>query len=250
MYDKIGAALGVLAVGVAGWAAYRTTQPVLVNSSIHGDTIRNYLMTNPEVLVEAAQVYEQRQREQEAAADGDLIASNRDAIFNDGYSLVAGNPDGDLTIVEFSDYNCGFCKRAHGEIARFLEADPNVRIVVKEFPILGPGSTLAARAALASRSQKEGALSKAFNDALMSHRGGHSEASVLSIAEEVGLNIDTLRVDMQDPAIEQRIQETYQLAQSLRINGTPAFIVGKQVIRGFVEAESLRQIAAEARTDG
>lgn len=250
MLGKIGVALSVIALGVAGLAYHRTTQPVVVQSSIPGEAIRAYLLENPEVIVEAVNVYEQRQKEKEAAADGDLITSNSDEIFNDGFSLISGNPDGDITVVEFSDYNCGFCKRAHGEMEKFVAADGNVRVVLKEFPILGASSVLAARAALASANLEGGAKYPAFNEALITHKGSHSEETVMALATKVGIDPAALAEAMKDKEIEKQIQRTYALAKTLKINGTPAFIIGDQVIRGYVPAEQLEALAKRARADG
>lgn len=285
MYGKIGVGLGAVALLVSGFTAYNTmgnrinVEPAVVHGAftdylnrnpatvgdavasymdsrpaapggVSGEAIRGYLLSNPEVIYEAIQVYEQRQELAEAAADGDLITSNREEIFNDGYSIVRGNPDGDITMVEFADYNCGFCKRAHTEVEKFVEADGNIRLIIKEFPILGPGSITAARVALASARQQDGALYGPFNDALMVHRGSHTEDTVFSIAEKIGLDTEQLRKDMEDEAISTKINRTYALAQKLRINGTPAFIMGDQVVRGFVPADNLSALAEQARSDG
>ena len=250
MFGKIAAAVSVIALGVAGLAYYRTTQPLVVQSSISGDAIRGYLLENPGVIVEAVNVYEQQQRAAEAAADGELISGNSEELFNDGFSLVSGNPDGDITVVEFSDYNCGYCKRAHGEMEKFVAADGNVRVVLKEFPILGPGSVIAARAALASSKIDGGDRYPAFNEALITHRGSLSEETVMSLAEKVGLDPAALAEAMQDESIVKQIERTHTLARALKINGTPAFVIGDQVVRGFVPADRLQALAAAARADG
>ncbi len=286
MYGQIGAGLGAIALVISGYtfmttvnkpvrvnpatvqAAFTdhlTQNPALVSSAVSnymnarpgvaaaaptGEAIREYLLTNPGVIVEAINAYEAQQQLAAAAADGDLITTNAKEIFEDGFSIVRGNPDGDITLVEFADYNCGFCKRAHTEVENFVEADGNIRLVIKEFPILGDGSVLAARAALASARQEDGAKYPEFNDALMIHRGAHNEASVIRIAEQVGLDVAKLRVDMEDDAIKDQINRTYALAQKLRINGTPAFIMGDQVVRGFVPADQLELLANSAREEG
>ena len=285
MYGKIGAALGAAALLVSGATFYQTTgkrinvEPAVVHGAftdylnrnpatlgdavagymssregagggVSGEAIRSYLMTNPEVIVEAIAEYENRQKLAAAAADGDLIADNKAEIFDDGYSIVRGNPDGDVTLVEFADYNCGFCKRAHTEVEKFVEADGNIRVIVKEFPILGPGSITAARVALASRKQQDGKLYPELNDALMLHRGSHTEETVFSIAEKLGLDVDQLREDMDDEDIQEQINRTYALAQKMRINGTPAFIMGDQIVRGFVPADNLMGLAKQVRSDG
>ena len=285
MYGKIGMALGAIALAVSGWTAfssanksinvkpqvvhaaftdylvrnpdtvgdsvtsYMDANPGAVSAAPSGDAIRSYLLTNPGVIVEAINVYEEQQKLAEAAADGQLVAANAEELFNDGFSIVRGNPEGDLTVVEFSDYNCGFCKRAHTEVEKFVKADGNIRLVIKEFPILGEGSVFAARAALASGMQGDGALYPDFNDALMAHRGSHTEASVMKIAGEVGLDVAALEKDMQSEDVRLRINRTYELAQTLKINGTPAFVIGGEVVRGYVPADRLAQFAEVARED-
>lgn len=253
MFDKIAAALSVIALGAASFAVYKTTTPSAVpGSAPDSAAIEKYLQENPQAIIASLETYEREEREriarEQAEADVEIVAANREAIFEDGFSLVTGNPDGDLTLVEFSDYNCGYCKRAHGEVAKFLEADGNIRLIVKEFPILGPGSVVAGRAALASTMQEDGAKYKAFSDALMEHRGSHNEDSVMKIAEEVGLDVEQLAKDMESQEIEKRIRATYALAEKLKINGTPAFIIGDQVMRGFVPAERLEELARSARS--
>jgi len=220
MFDKVAAAFSVVAIGAAGYAVYqtgkmsgtvqRTAAAVSAQQSGGSATSQNaeatvtdrmieaYLRDHPEVLVASLEQFQRDQR------------------FEDGYSLVAGNPDGDITLVEFSDYNCGYCKRAHSIVADFIEADGNVRLVVKEFPILGPGSVLAGRAALASAMQDDSKKYAAFNDALMKHRGSHSEESVTKIAQSVGLDLEQLEVDMNSPEIDAMVERTAALAHTAR----------------------------------
>jgi len=285
MYGKIGAALGAIALAVSGYTAFTTSNqrinvdpqvvhaafgdylarnPDTVGTSVRaymdarpgiaaeaptGDAIRAYLLANPEVIVEAINVFEANQKLAAAAADEELVATNAKEIFEDGFSIVRGNPEGDITVVEFADYNCGYCKRAHTEVEKFVAADGNIRLVIKEFPILGEGSVFAARAALASGMQGDGALYPDFNDALMAHRGSHTEASVMKIAGEVGLDVAALEKDMQSEDVRLRINRTYELAQTLKINGTPAFVIGGEVVRGYVPADRLAQFAEVARED-
>jgi protein-disulfide isomerase len=230
--------------------SYLDARPGVVAAAPQGEAIREYLLTNPGVIVEAINAYEAQQKAAEAAADGNLITTNAKEIFEDGFSIVRGNPEGDITMVEFADYNCGFCKRAHTEVEKFIEADGNIRLIIKEFPILGDMSVLAAKAALASAMQDDGDKYPAFNDALMVHRGSHTEASVMAIASEVGLDVDKLKADMETDTIKDQINRTYALAQKLRINGTPAFIMGDQVVRGFVPADRLKALADTAREEG
>lgn len=208
--------------------------------------IRDYLIVHPEVILEALEVLEQRRNDAQAKADADLIASSTAALFEDGYSHVFGNPEGDVTIVEFSDYRCGYCKRAHPDVQRLLAEDGKIRLVLKEFPILGPESTLAARVAMAAlREDPKGYA--ALHDAMMAHKGALDEATIFGLATSVGLDANALRLAMADPAIEANIRRTYELAQALRVEGTPAFVIGDRVLRGFAPYDAMAQMVAEAR---
>lgn len=208
--------------------------------------VRRYLLEHPEVIMEAVQVLERRRAEAEAEAGRAAVARHMDELANDGYSVVAGNPDGDVTIVEFTDYNCGFCRRAHPETRALLESDPNLRLVIKEFPILGPESRVASEAAMAAVAQGR-ELYLAFNDAMMRHGAKLDARAVWRIADEVGLDVDRLKADAKDPEIAARIARTQALAQALGIDGTPSFVIGDQVEKGYRPLEVLRERVAEVR---
>ncbi len=211
--------------------------------------IRAYILEHPEVIVEAMQVLETRQKADAKDADRQRISDLSDAIFNDGFSHARGPADADVTVVEFSDYRCPYCKRAHDSVEALLEADPKVRVIVKEFPILGPESAYAARAAMAALEQG-GDRYEAFADAMMTHQGQLPEAEVKRLAAESGLDVDRLVKDMEKPEIAANIRKTYDLARKLEINGTPGFIIGDEVVRGFVPYEALRELVETVRRAG
>lgn len=205
---------------------------------------RDYLLNNPEVIVDAVKQMEVRQR---AAQENELTAvltARHDEIFNDPASPVGGNAAGDVTLVEFFDYNCPYCRQAAPIMQQLQQADSGVRIVFKEFPILGPGSRFAARAALAS--QKQGKYLE-FHDAMMIYKGSISESSTLEVAAKVGLDIEQLKADMADPAIDAAIQTNFDLADALRVSGTPTFVSGKEVTRGLVDLDTMTRLIATAR---
>jgi protein-disulfide isomerase len=208
--------------------------------------IRAYLLEHPEVLFEAIQILESRREAGKLQADAELIAENRQALFDDGVSWVGGNPQGDITLVEFSDYRCSYCKRAHPDIHELLETDPNLRYVVKEFPILGPDSTAAARMALAAL-QLDPDRFGALNDSLMRFDGTLTEPVAYQIAAHVGYDIAALKTAAADPEIDARIAETYRLARALGLEGTPSFILGDRIIRGYLPLDAMRTAVAEAR---
>jgi len=208
--------------------------------------IRAYLLEHPEVLYEAIQILESRREADKRQADANLVAENRQAIFHDGVSWVGGNPDGDVTLVEFLDYRCGYCKRAHPDIQALIESDPNLRYVVKEFPILGPDSTTAARMAVAALKLNPDRY-RVLNDILMRFDGQLSEAAAYQIAAHAGYDIAALKEAAADPEIDARIAETYGLARKLGLEGTPSFIVGNRIIRGYLPLDAMRDAVVAAR---
>ncbi|MEM9062908.1 MAG: DsbA family protein [Pseudomonadota bacterium] len=210
--------------------------------------VRNYLLQNPEVIFDAIQILEQRRNMAAQQADRDLVATHAEAIFNDGHSFVGGNPDGDITLVEFLDYRCGFCKRAHPEVLEVLDRDPNVRLIVKEFPILGPDSVAAGRMALAALDLDQSKYEE-LNDALMSYNGNLTEQVAYKIASGVGYDIPELKSRAGSPEIEARLQSNYTLAQALNLQGTPAFIIGNEVIRGYLPVDDLLSAIQDARAE-
>jgi protein-disulfide isomerase len=206
--------------------------------------IAETLRDNPELILEALQALEARQAEAEAAAAAAVLTNERALLERDPNAPVLGNPDGDVTVVEFFDYNCPYCKRAMPEIDALLAQDGQIRLVLREWPILSEGSALAARAALAAR--KQGKYPE-MHDALMNLRGKLEADTVMRIAGEVGLDLEKLKADMQSPEVEEHIATSMRLADALGFNGTPAFIVGDQLIPGFVEKAQLAEAVASAR---
>lgn len=240
------ALIGALVTAAAPAALAQSAMTAEERTALRAE-IRAFLLEEPELIVEVLDTLEQRRREQQEQSAQDALASNADLLMRDGFSYVGGNPDGDVTMVEFIDYRCGYCKRAHPHVLDLLAADGELRFVVKEFPILGPDSVFAGRAALASLRQKDGALYKPFHDAMIEHRGALTETVVKQLAREVGLEIALLELDMADPEIEKQLQSTYELAGQLGINGTPAFVIGNQIVRGFVPSDQMAGLVAAAR---
>jgi protein-disulfide isomerase len=208
--------------------------------------VRAYLMEHPEVLMEAIQVLEARRDAVARNADAEMIATHGEQLFHDPNSWVGGNPDGDVTLVEFSDYRCGYCKKAHPEVQELLQRDPYIRLVVKEFPILGPDSVAAARMATAAL-DLDPAKYGTLNDALMSFEGQLTEAAAYQIASGVGYDIAALKKRAASAEIEARIADNYALARTLGLQGTPSFILGNQIIRGYLPIEQMLEAVADAR---
>lgn len=208
------------------------------------ELVAETLRANPELVLEALQTLEARQADAQAAAAAATLADERAALERDPNAPVVGNPGGDVTVVEFFDYNCPYCKRAMPEVDALLAEDGNIRLVLREWPILGEGSVFAARAALASR--KQGKYAELHN-AMMGMRGKVEADTVLRVAGEVGLDVAQLKADMQSPEVEEHIATSMRLAEALGFNGTPSFVVGDQLIPGFVEKAQLAETVAAAR---
>lgn len=206
--------------------------------------VRAYLLEKPEVLREAIE----KLREREASARNSklqaVIKSRADELYNDPTSPVGGNLKGDVTLVEFFDYNCPYCRRVAPVMDKAEAADGKLRIVYKEFPILGQNSMFAALAALAADRQGK---YLPFHKALMAAKGGATPSSVMAIAEKIGLDLDRLKADMKDPIIKAAIERNIALAQALRINGTPGFVVGNEIIRGAIEFDAMKAYIERAR---
>ena len=237
----LGAAVAVLPV--TAMAAEFTDQ----QRAEIGTIIREYLLQNPEVLVEVGQELDKRQQTAEGKARELALANNAAEIFHSDADLVAGNPSGAITMVEFFDYNCSWCKKGVPEVLRLLESDKELRLVMKEFPIFGEDSEYAARAALASKAQGK---YWQFHLAMLRHEGKVSKQGVDEIAAEQGLDLAKLKIDMETPAIREQIIRNQKLAQSLAINGTPAFIVDKKVIPGYLPHDGLLAAVQEVRDGG
>ncbi len=209
--------------------------------------IRSYLMENPQVIMEAVQVLEDRQRADQAAADDVLVSNNAKDLFEDGFSFVGGNPDGDITLVEFLDYRCGYCKRAHDEVAKLLETDGNIRLVVKEFPILGEQSLLASRFAVATKQIAGGDAYKNLHDSLMTFNGDINIRALKRMASTLGLDADAIETAMESEAVTEELTKTRELAQRLQISGTPTFVLEDELLRGYLPYDEMQVIVADKR---
>ena len=209
--------------------------------------IRSYLIENPEVLMEAIEVLERRRARDAAQAEVVMLDNYRDQIFNDGVSWEGGNPDGDITIVEFLDYRCSFCKRAFPAVEELIASDGNIKIIVKEFPILGEASVLGSRYALATKRTHGDDAYKMVHDAMMELRGDLNERAIERISDGLDLDHDDIEADMESEEITQIIADNRDLGARLQIQGTPSFIMGERFVRGFVELDQMRAIVAEER---
>ena len=212
--------------------------------------VKDYLVKNPEVLQEAMTELERRQQEQQKTAQATALTHEREKLLHSPRNNVVGNPSGDVTLVEFFDYNCGYCKRALGDLQTLMKADPKLRVVLRDFPVLGPESVEASRVALAVRQQIQGDRLFEYHTKLLATRGQVNGARALAVAREMGLDVDRIKKDMESPEVRAALQENVGLGDKLGVSGTPAFVVGDTVISGAVGADPLRQAIAGVRQCG
>jgi len=204
--------------------------------------VRDYLLRNPEILIEMSEQLERREKGKAESEAGARILENRTALFRSPLDHVV-NPDGTVPMVEFFDYNCGYCKRLLPATLDLQRTDTRVRFVFKELPILGPGSVYAARAAIAAKMQGK---YLEFHNALMAYRGPLDEQSTLSVARGVGLDVERLRKDMSDASVEREIEANRALAERLGIRGTPTIVVGDRLLPGAIDRAAMAQLIDEA----
>jgi len=204
--------------------------------------VRDYLVSHPEVLQEAMAELEKRQSAAEAEKHQTAVKDNAKALFSSPRQVVLGNAQGNVTMVEFFDYNCGYCKRAMDDMLTLLKTDPNLKVVLKEFPVLGPGSVEAAKVAVAVRMQdKSGKKYLEFHQKLLGGRGQADQAHALAVAKDIGLDMGRLEKDLASDEVKTTINENFKLAEALGLNGTPSYIVGHDVVIGAVGLDALKE---------
>ena len=210
--------------------------------------VKNYLIANPEVLEEAMAELTKRQAAAEAEKHEASVATNADTIFNSPRGVTLGNRDGDVTFVEFFDYNCGYCKRAMSDMLDLLKSDSKLKVVLKEFPVLGEGSVEAAKVAVAVRMQDPGGKKYLdFHQKLLGGRGPADKARAMAAAKEAGLDTARIEKDLASPEVRATIEENFKLAEAMGMNGTPSYVIGKQVVVGAVGLDGLKEKIGVAR---
>lgn len=250
MLPRFPLAVLVLCAGIATpvWAFDPAAMTDDARSAFRAE-IRAYLLDNPEVLREAIAVLEARDAAAQADGDRALIDSLSAEIFDDGRSWVGGNPDGDVTLVEFMDYRCSYCRRAHEDVTRLLDLDGEIRFIVKEFPILGPESVLASRFAIAVRNMAGADAYATVHDALMTLRGAVTEDSLTRLARDAGLDPAPILSAMNAPEVVAELQANRALAERLQINGTPGFVLGDEILRGYLPLAQMQDRVARVRAE-
>jgi protein-disulfide isomerase len=238
-----------LATSLTGSAAMATDLAQMTEAErvAFNAQVRAYLLENPEVLMEAMQVLQDRQDQAAADRDQQVLSDNADFLFNDPGSWVGGNPDGDITVVEFMDYRCSYCRKAYAEIEDLVKSDGNVRFVLKEFPILGEDSVASSRFAVAVRMLHGDDAYKAAHDALITLRGSPDAETLGRLAGDLGLEAQPILERMGSEEVTKIIADNHAIAEALAITGTPTFIMGKSLLRGYVPEDQMRQLLEQER---
>ncbi len=231
----------ILAVVLSGYMApARAGEFSSAQKAELGEVIRDYLLKNPEVLQDAMAELEKRQKAEEVAAREKAVAQRSGDLFDSSNGAVIGNPQGKVTLVEFFDYNCGYCKKSLDDVSQLLKTEPELRVVLKDFPVLGAGSLEAAQIAGGVRRQLKGDAFWAFHAKLLSMHGAVGKAQALSVAKDSGVDMDTLAKDAAGADVKSGIQQTMQSADALNLTGTPSFVVGQEVVVGAVGYDALK----------
>jgi protein-disulfide isomerase len=205
-----------------------------------GAFIKDYLVNNPDVLRAAIEALDKHDKEAADEERQKTVVSQSGQLFSSKYQATIGNPKGSATLVEFFDYNCHYCKGALPDVTKLMKDDPNLKLVLKDYPVLGPGSVEAAKVASAARNQLSGDKFWAFHSKLLAIHGPVGKTEALAVARELGLDMDKLAKDMDSPEIKNGLDEVMQLADALQINGTPTFVVGQDVVVGAVGYDQLK----------
>jgi protein-disulfide isomerase len=235
----VAAMIGLAAMVPAGEAAADEFTPAQKQEM--GAFIKDYLVANPDVLRAAIEALDKHDKDVAEVERQKTVIDQAGPLFSSKFQADVGNPDGTATLVEFFDYNCHFCKGALPDMARLMKDDPKLKIVLKDFPVLGPGSVEAARVASAARKQLPGDRFWEFHTKLLGMHGPVGKAEALGVAKEMGLDMDRLNKDMADPQIDAGLQQIMSMADALQINGTPSFVVGQEVVVGAVGYDQLKE---------
>ena len=214
---------------------------------VFGQEVKRYLIENPEVIFEAVDAFKAQQAANEAQNDFALVQQHSAALFDDGFSYQGGNLEGDITLVEFIDYRCGYCKKAFQELNELLEADGNIRLILKELPILGEASIAASRFAVAVKQLYGADAYKRVHDALFSLPGQPTPATLSSMSRKLDLDTDKILDHMASNEVAEEISKTAKLAQKMKISGTPTFVMQDEILRGYLPLESMQAILRDKR---
>ncbi len=202
--------------------------------------IHDYLVSNPEVIEEAIAALQKKRADEENAERAAKIAAHSDLLFNSSRQIVLGNPKGDVTLVEFFDYNCGYCKHAYADLSRLLDGDKKLRVVLKEFPVLGQASVEAAQVAIAVKLTDESKYAE-FHHELLTSKGRADRKTALKVAEKLGLDMAKVQENMESPEVRATVEEVYGMGNALGITGTPSYVIGNELLVGAVGYDTLKK---------
>ncbi|WP_102867784.1 DsbA family protein [Pseudovibrio exalbescens] len=246
MLKSICKAFAIAATALVTLTGASHAQDAVENRADVEKIIREYLLENPEVITEALTELEKRRVAEEEAAKKEALASLSDIIFNSENQVELGNPDGDVTLVEFFDYNCGYCRKAMGDMFRLIEEDPNLRVVLKEFPVLGQPSMEAAQVAIAVNAVAPEKYED-FHAGLLSQSSRANAQSALDVATGLGIDEEAVKAQMDSGVVQATFQEVFEIASQLGLNGTPSYIIGDEVVVGAVGYDTLKEKIASVR---
>jgi protein-disulfide isomerase len=234
-----------LALSVSAMGAAQAEEPLTPQQkeAVEG-IVRDYLLAHPEVIRDALIELQRQQEQQQAAIRREAIAEVQDYAASLPEDFVKGDPKAEIAVIEFFDYRCPYCKAVAPRVDEVVKEDPAVRVVLIEFPILGEESKYASRAAIASRFQGK---YMALHDAMMGHKGNLTQEAVLELADDAGIDVEKLKEDMKSPEIDALIDRHYQLADKLGVSGTPAFVIGQELVPGAIDAETMKAKIKQAR---
>ncbi|WP_112309119.1 DsbA family protein [Pseudogemmobacter bohemicus] len=235
------------AVSVPAVKAESLKEMIAAEPEAFNEAVADYLLSNPEIIIEAMKVLQTREDDAAAVRDIEMLAANREAIFNSAADWAGGNLQGDVVMVEFMDYRCGYCQKAYAEVEELVKSDGNIRFVLKEFPVLGDQSVLASKFAIAVRMLHGDDAYKKAHDALFTMRGEMSPETLTRLAEELGFDGAVLLAKAATPEVQAVIDANYALADTLQINGTPTFVLEGAMVRGYVPLDGMRQIVERQR---
>ena len=237
-------------LALAALAAPAVAQAPAIPREAIEQIVREYILKNPEIVRDALTELEHRQQEEQKTSQREAIRKESAVLFNSPRGNIVGNAAGDTTLVEFFDYNCGYCKRSLGDMRTLMKSDPKLRVVLKDFPVLGPDSLEASRVALAAKLQLQGDRLFEYHAKLMDSRGRVNGERALAVAKEMGLDLPRLQRDVESTEVRAAIQENVELGDRLGLTGTPAFVIGDEIISGAVGVEPMRQAVASLRRCG
>ena len=241
------AACTALALATTPLRATDLSNMTAAEQQAFGKAVRSYILENPELIMEAVSILREREAQAEARADFDLVTVNAQDIFEDEFSYVGGNPDGDITLVEFMDYRCGYCRKAYDDVEELIASDGNIRLIVKEFPILGDASMASSQFAIAIK-QLHGAVAyKNAHDALIALNGEPNEPTLIRLATNLGHDAGEIMERMNSDDVLMEIATTRALAQRLQITGTPTFVLQDELVRGYVPLDAMRELVSDKR---